>query len=365
MMKTVADYPELVAQWHPTKNGNLTPDMVSAGSEKKIWWLCPVSADHEWEASVYNRKNGSGCACCRGLKVVYSNCLATLYPEIAAEWHPTKNGDLKPNMVTVGTQKKVWWKCSIADDHEWEMAIANRISQKQGCSCCSNKKVVTSNCLVTTHPEIAAEWHPTKNGDLLPNMVTAGSDKKVWWKCLVVEDHEWQAKVYDRKKAGCSCCNGKTAVPSNCLATTHPEIAAEWHPIKNGDLMPNMVTAGSHKKVWWKCSTADDHEWESEVCGRTAKRGGAGCPCCLGLVVVPSNCLATTHPEIAAEWHPTKNGNLTPSMVTISNQKKAWWKCPIADDHEWQSMICNRKISGCPCCDGKKVVLSNCLATIL
>ena len=27
-----------LTEWHPTKNGNLTPQQVAAGSDKKVWW---------------------------------------------------------------------------------------------------------------------------------------------------------------------------------------------------------------------------------------------------------------------------------------------------------------------------------------
>ena len=63
-------HPELAAQWHPTKNGDLTPDAVSGGSRKKIWWICPEGPDHEWQAVLSNRTlNGTGCPCCTGYKV--------------------------------------------------------------------------------------------------------------------------------------------------------------------------------------------------------------------------------------------------------------------------------------------------------
>ena len=63
--------------------------------------------------------------------------------------------------------------------------------------------------------------------------------------------------------------------------------------------------------------------------------------------------LAETHPEVAKQWHPTKNGDLTPSCVSTFSHKKVWWKCPIGDDHEWKSSISHRTInkSGCPFCD--------------
>ena len=71
-------------------------------------------------------------------------------------------------------------------------------------------------------------------------------------------------------------CAGQKVVLSNCLATTHPEIAKEWHPTKNGDLTPYDVVPGTLKKVWWICEKCE-HEWERNVSGRTR---GAGCPKC-------------------------------------------------------------------------------------
>ena len=122
------------------------------------------------------------------------------YPELVKQWHPIKNGDLKPENFTPGSHKEVWWKCPIANDHEWIMAISVRTGQKQKCPYCANKRVVVSNCLSTTHPQLIAQWHPTKNQDITPNMITIGSSKKVWWKCPVADDHEWNTKVYNRKK---------------------------------------------------------------------------------------------------------------------------------------------------------------------
>lgn len=54
---------DLIQQWHPTKNGDLTPKHVTAGSNKKVWWLC--ENNHEWEAVI----NGRG----RCLKCLRSN----------------------------------------------------------------------------------------------------------------------------------------------------------------------------------------------------------------------------------------------------------------------------------------------------
>ena len=73
--------------------------------------------------------------------------------------------------------------------------------------------------------------------------------------------------------------------------------------------------------------------------------------------------LAETHPEVAKEWHPSLNGDLTASEVTPGSGKKVWWKCDQGDDHEWETIINDRSNgSNCPICSGQKTVMSNCLA---
>tara|TARA_B100000795_G_scaffold71032_1_gene49940 strand:+ start:55 stop:405 length:351 start_codon:yes stop_codon:yes gene_type:complete len=69
--------------------------------------------------------------------------LAELNPELAKQWHTSKNGDLTPYDVAPFAHKKVWWKCDKGDDHEWESSISGGI----GCPICSSYMVVGSNCL--------------------------------------------------------------------------------------------------------------------------------------------------------------------------------------------------------------------------
>lgn len=348
-------FPELAAQWHPTENGKLTPADVTRGSNTKVWWKCPVADDHEWDASPKSRTKGEGCPCCSGNKVVPSNSLATTHPALVEQWDYQANGDLTPNDVSYGSTIKVWWKCGVASDHVWDASPNARTNQNQGCPCCSRRKIVPSNCLATTHPELAKEWHPTKNGLLTPADVVAGTKTKVWWKCDVEKDHEWRAAVLDRVHgAGCSCCGGQTVVPSNCLATTHPEMAVLWHLKKNLRLTPQKVTANSHKTVWWKCPVAEDHEWKARpntLAQNQARTSTNGCPCCRGLKVVRSNCLSTVEPALAKEWHPTRNRGLTPEKVTRSSFKKVWWLCSKNLKHEWRATVAARSAgNGCPHC---------------
>ena len=84
--KSLADLnPELSKQWHPTLNGQLSPYDVSPGSQVKVWWKCPKGDDHEWDAVIADRNKGIGCAICSNYKVVKSNCLETLRPDLTKE----------------------------------------------------------------------------------------------------------------------------------------------------------------------------------------------------------------------------------------------------------------------------------------
>jgi G:T-mismatch repair DNA endonuclease (very short patch repair protein) len=199
-------FPKVATQWHPTRNGDVTPADVAGASNKKFWWKCPKGPDHEWKTSVGHRTvGGNGCACCHGLKVSVTNSLATQFPKVATQWHPTRNGDLTPADVVKKSDKKVWWKCPKGPDHEWEAAVSSRTNLESGCACCTGFKVSVTNSLATQFPAVAAQWHPTRNGDLTPADVVAGTVKKVWWKCPVADDHEWKARSTSRTRMGSGC----------------------------------------------------------------------------------------------------------------------------------------------------------------
>ena len=126
--------PNLVKEWHPTKNIGVKPADLTPGSSRKIWWLC--SAGHEWEAFVYSRSRGSGCPFCSRSKRKEAVYLAQTNPDLIRDWHPTRNGALNPRNVHPGYLKKVWWVCG--NGHEWKDTIKNRI-KGHGCPACEGK----------------------------------------------------------------------------------------------------------------------------------------------------------------------------------------------------------------------------------
>ena len=340
----------LLVQWDKEKNDELTPHSVSYGSHKRIWWRC--NANHSWEAPVYSRTtSSSGCPYCTGKKLPsLSKTLASEYPLLRTEWHPTKNTDVSPDSIAPGSHRKVWWRCSKG--HEW-LAQVNSRARGTGCPYCSNRKIIVGeNDLATTHPEIAAQWHPAKNGTRTPQNVVSGTSAKAWWKCN--KGHEWLAAISSRTGAdrGCPVCDGKVVIPGeNDLASAFPSIASQWHPSKNGSLEPDKVSAYSNRRAWWVCDKG--HEYNTIIAHRT--KGGSGCPYCSGKRVLAGfNDLETLYPLIAAQWHPTLNGNMKPTMFTVNSHQKIWWQCE--EGHVWSTVIysrtCERK-HGCPVCAGR------------
>ena len=154
----------------------------------------------------------------------------------------------------------------------------------------------------------------------------------------------------DRERlGGCPFCSGKRLHNTNSLATKFPHIAKQWHPTKNGDFTPDMVRYGSHKVVWWQCELSKAHVYQAPVKARTAKGRGPGCPFCAGKQVTPEKSLATKAPAVAAEWHPTLNGTMTPDMVTYASRRDAWWQCPKVKEHAWLAPIHQRTLTWRDC----------------
>ena len=389
--------PELSKEWHPVKNENLMPCDVTPGSSKKVWWYLPyddpISGKHfefEWQALVKSRaRRNQKCPYLVG-KAIYQgyNDLATKCPELAKEWHPVKNGDLTPRSITAGSKKEIWWYLPYDDptsgkhfDFEWKESVVNRVLHNYGCPYLSGQKVWRGyNDLATLCPRVVKEWHPTKNGKLTISDVAYASNKEVWWYLPYDDpdsgrhfDFEWKTKISNRTvlNEGCPYLIGQKVWPGyNDLKTLYPELAQEWHPVKNGKLTPSNITAGSSKLVWWYLPYDDpisgkhfDFEWKAKVANRTKLKNG--CPYLSGTAVWKGyNDLETLYPKLAREWHPVKNGKLTPSNITAGSSKLVWWYLPYDDpingkhfDFEWKAPVANRtKLKyGCPYLTGTRV----------
>jgi len=338
----VTENPALAAEWNFEKNGELTPEDVRSWSHKKVWWKC--SSGHEWQAVIASRNEGYGCPCCSGYAVVKGvTDLATVYPEVAAQFDISKNTGLSSSDICRASNKKYWWICDLG--HSWQASANTR--QKSGCPICAGKTVLPGfNDLLTFSPKIAEQWDYDKN-ELKPSEVTKQSGKSIWWRCA--KGHSWRAKIADRQRGhGCPFCGGKRAISGeNDLATVMPELVSEWDSEKNGNLNPDQFLPQSAKMIWWKCKKG--HSWQAPIQRRYI---GRGCPYCSGTLVNKGvNDLQSRYPHLAEQWDFHKNCEC-PDEIHAHRNEYAWWICQKG--HSWRARINNRTVHGrgCPYCSG-------------
>lgn len=488
----ITQFPDIAKEWNYQKNTELNINDISSFSNKRVWWKCSV-CDHEWETTVKHRtKENTGCPECakrirgqtRIALAAQKNNFELNFPEIAKEWHPNKNGNLKPKDFASFSNRKVWWMCTYCN-HEWQSTITHRTNGR-GCPNCAkcqtsyaeqlifhyvfnvfpdainrfknknefefdiyipSKKIAiefdgyfyhkskeifekdnakdlycrdkniklirlrsdklpntidaicikvnenkldlaieelfsffpditipninTSRDLISIRerfgqkpiensisikmPLLLTEWHPTKNGNILPESVPLHSNMKLWWKCSVC-GYEWQSTPGHRASGrNCPACAGHILIPGkNDLQTMFPNVAEEWNYERNGTLTPSNIANKSNAKVWWKCLN-HGHEWQATVSERTRAGRSTGCPYCSNKKVLKGfNDLATTHPKIANQWDYSKN-DFTPFEITRGSKKYAWWICEKCG-YNWRSVIYSRTRPNsleCPNCSKK------------
>jgi hypothetical protein len=353
-------FPKLVEEWHPSRNAHLNPWQMAPKSNRRVWWRCNTRHEHDWHTQLHSRTiYGSGCKQCGHIR----QPLSKFAPELAREWHLTRNKPLLPDGVSVGSKRRVWWQCRTNPKHEWEASVAVRFRAKTRCPYCAKRSVRTSLPTLDIYsPELVAEWHPIRNQGISPSTVRPNSNRKAWWVCATNPAHEWQAVIRNRAMLGNGCpyCAraSKFISPGSSLADRFPEIARQWHPTLNQALKPTDVRPGSSARVWWQCEVNPEHVWDATITVRTHPRSKGRCPFCSGSRVTPETSLANCYPTIAAQWDSERNLPLTPASIKRASARNVWWICPVHSTHRWRALVKNRTLhnTGCPICDSEEKI---------
>ncbi len=358
-------HPEITKEWCYEKNGVLTPELFSKGSNQKFWWKCKYG--HYWQSAINNRvSRNSGCPDCylttlsersRKSRLKKTKSLIQANPSYLIMYDLKKN-ELPPSEIAVKSNIDIWWRCQFGHSFRKKPIY---MADNHDCPIC--------NTLPIMFPEIAAEWNFEKNQRLDPSKLHAGSGVKVWWKCK--KDHEWEATISMRTNAGTGCphCYNEnrsnlyrklSSKRSGSLLDFNPEYLSEWDFEKNKEFTPDAVTAKSRMKVWWKCKNG--HSYIQAI---ASKYRGSGCPKCMKAIwaenirlirLKKSGSLQDYCLEITSHWHSDKNGDLTPQLVSSGSSKIAWWKC--VKGHEWALSISTltekRRSFICPVCKNLK-----------
>lgn len=195
-------------------------------------WKCSVCG-HEWPQTITNRMQGSGCPACSGKVVTAWNNLAARHPEIAAMWDHDKNGGVNPSEVSAQARGKFFFVCK--NGHSYDRLVYQIVKNKGGCRYCAGQAATEDNNLAKMRPDIAKDWHPTKNGTKRPEDYLPGSNAKVWWQCG--KGHEWRRPIDKRTLRGDRC-------PECWTKTSHAQLRvfAELRTIfSDARLEPSVV----------------------------------------------------------------------------------------------------------------------------
>ena len=338
MKKYLSSYPNLVKEWHPKKNGDLSPKSISYGSKKKIWWVC--NKGHEWEASVQSRSTrNTNCPYCSGNKVSKENSFSNNFPNLLKYW--SLKNILKPNEVTYKSNKKVLWNCDKG--HEWE-AVISSLANGTGCPYCANKKIDSKNNFASKFPEKVKFWDYTKNKEDPKKLAPGSSKKKYWFICENNHSFDITLNNLTSLNRWCPFCAGKKVTKDDNLLIHSPKICEEWNYKKNKE-NPENYKAKSNKKVWCICNKG--HEWEAVISSRA---NGSSCPFCSNRKVFLQNSLSYLYPDLAKEYDYKKNIVKDASLILAGTRESVWWKC--IRGHSWKTSVANRTIgkTNCPKC---------------
>ena len=428
MSNLLKDNKNLMLEYNFKKNKEIDLDKLTLGSSKKICWKCS-ECGNEWEATPKNRNRGTGCPVCglKKRKMNHNKALidkrGSLYdnrPDLIEEWNYEKNYPLTPKDVTIGSKKKVWWKCK--NGHEWEATVQNRSSGSNCIYCTGQMALIGENDLVTTNPELIEEWDYEKNGDLKPENYKAGSNISVWWRCEL--GHSWKTTINHRTGGtGCPKCYSEygTSFPEQAICyylskVTNVENRQKLFDQEVDIYLPDFKIGFEYDGLYYhdnensrkKEKRKNQILEENGIVLYRIKEFDKACFDINNKIIyciidknyyyleevikyisnilelkienvkisddrmkiykqyvkfIKDNNLSIKCPKLTVEWDYEKNQGLSPEYFSVGSNKKVWWKCSKCGS-SYESTI-NHRIegTGCSYCSGKKVNSTNSLKT--
>ena len=266
----VSQYPNLLKEWDYEKNNvlGIFPNKFSYGSRKKVWWICP-NCEYEYQQSIvlhfslYKKSCHHGCPKCNNLK-------KTSFPEQAIYYYVKQifpdaiNSDKHLGMeldiyisslnVAIEYDGQAW--------HNTDRKIKADLRKNQ--LCVDNNieliRIREPKCVSIGDCTIFNRKDTTTNLSL--DIVISDILRYLTSSILIDVDTTRDTPIILSQYA--------TKQYENSLSYCYPNIAKEWHPIKNGTLTPDKVAKYSNRKVWWRDELG--HEWQMQISERTRNK---------------------------------------------------------------------------------------------
>lgn len=259
-------------------------------------------------------------------------------------WDHEENPEAEFKTVTVKATREADWICPDCDNRFPEKIFI--MAQSPRCPACLEVRRTEYDRLrtvpVSDVPALLIAWDD-EDADPREVMVVGGEGTLRRFICNA--GHHPRMNPYAFLMDGCSICRGLATRKQNglqTLATALPEIAAQWHPTRNGNRTPENVSPNSTKSFVWKAACCG-HEWEDSVRNRDKYQRWL-CPKCRTIL----HSFGWQDPGLAAEWspeNPTTPWHLRPFAQTNFLPQ---WICSVNPEHQWEAPLASRS-SGTEC----------------
>lgn len=340
-------FPEIAKEWNEEKNFPVMPYMISRATRNSYWWICEKG--HEWSAPVLNRtRNKTGCPICKqGRKTSFSEQAVFYYiKKVCFPSCVVKNRALILCNDGRSREADIYIEnLKLAIEYDGKYWHKNKESHDED----KTKKFEAMNITVFRIKESTSNFVDIDNNIIFYNSYNSINYENLSWAIrqlaiMLKIDIPLIDVEADRNKI---ISQYKQLDNKKSISSLFPLISSEWNYQRNGNILPTMISAGSHEYFWWKCNLG--HEWRAKIVDRTRKN--TKCPYCSNKKTwIGFNDLKTTHPHIAAYWDYDVNKDLLPTMVTAGSNKTVGWMCNAG--HRWQSTVRAKVLSAkkCPVC---------------
>jgi hypothetical protein len=379
---------EQAKYWHPTKNGTLTPDMISYGSAKKCWFICEI-CKHDFVSDpnhITALVNPTWCPYCANKILCMDDCKICFEKSFASYKKPSNctwnwsnaNVDKKtkyyisPRDVFLTSNKDFIFDCKSCI-HQFNATLNNLTLRDAGCPFCSHKRLCDNTDCTSCKDnsfeshERSKNWDKSKNGKIKPRDVFKSSAKKCWFICE--NGHSFDASLghisSQTEPRWCSYCNGTSSkvleqCPERSLSS-HP-ISEFWDKERNGDMKPSTTFIGSSQRAWFKCDCG--HSFDSIISNITKDNNPRWCPYCASPPKkmcennIDSHCTTCFQKSFASHkqsllWNYDLN-KVHPSQIFKGDNDEHWFKCNTCN-HTFKKCIntITNQDCGCPYCASK------------
>ncbi len=413
------NHTDLLTEWDYDRNGDLLPDRVTYGSHKTVFWVCS-KCGNQYKKDIHSRVQGTGCGVCSGIgKFQRRKMLFEEHPELQNELDTNINNFESVKYISAGSSQKISWKCGIGHIYEMSAANKVRSKGCPYCNnkrVLVGFNDLGTWCKANNRQAVLDDWDYTKNA-YAPSDITFGSNKKAWFKCHIC-GYEWQTVIISRtlQRTDCKMCVRRisSSFPEQCV---YHYIALYFNDAINGD---RTILGGPELDVWvpslYFAVEYDGNTWHKDSVKDISKDKlceerkialyrirEKGCKeldsnnsitfeyeygdwDTLSRIIIVilkdfgiknpdvditrdeylikehyyrqtlADSLSNLYPDISKEWHPTKNGNITPNLVSAETHDQYYWLCP--NGHMYKASVKNRvrMHSGCPYCSNQKIL---------